>query len=69
MFIEAVRIESLGNTTYVIGSEQSGMAAVIDPVRDVDLPGAGSVVPAGGATVAVLIRLPPAPGSIPTVNV
>ncbi|MDA0733733.1 MAG: rhodanese-like domain-containing protein [Chloroflexi bacterium] len=36
MFIEAVRIESLGNTTYVIGSEQSGIAAVIDPVRDVD---------------------------------
>jgi len=36
MFIEMVRIESLGNTTYVIGSEQSGLAAVIDPVRDVD---------------------------------
>ena len=36
MFIEAVRIESLSNTTYVVGSEQSGIAAVIDPVRDVD---------------------------------
>jgi hydroxyacylglutathione hydrolase len=36
MFIEMVRIESLGNTTYVVGSEQSGLAAVIDPVRDVD---------------------------------
>ena len=36
MFIESVRIESLGNTTYVIGSEQSGLAAVIDPVRDID---------------------------------
>ncbi|HEU0020130.1 MAG TPA: rhodanese-like domain-containing protein [Dehalococcoidia bacterium] len=36
MFIEAVKIESLGNTTYVIGSEQSGKAAVVDPVRDVD---------------------------------
>ena len=36
MFIDAVRIESLSNTTYVIGSEQSGVAAVIDPVRDVD---------------------------------
>ena len=36
MFIDAVRIEGLSSTTYVIGSEQSGMAAVIDPVRDVD---------------------------------
>ena len=36
MFIEAVRIESLSNTTYVVGSERSGIAAVIDPVRDVD---------------------------------
>jgi hydroxyacylglutathione hydrolase len=36
MFIQTVRIESLGNTTYVIGSEQSGLCAVIDPVRDVD---------------------------------
>ena len=36
MFIEAVRIESLSNTTYVVGSGQSGIAAVIDPVRDID---------------------------------
>ena len=36
MFIEQVKIESLGNTTYVVGSEQSGWCAVIDPVRDVD---------------------------------
>ena len=36
MFIETVKIESLGNTTYVIGSEESGLGAVIDPVRDVD---------------------------------
>ncbi|HLF05054.1 MAG TPA: MBL fold metallo-hydrolase, partial [Dehalococcoidia bacterium] len=36
MFIEAVRIESLGNTSYVIGSQESGQCAVIDPVRDVD---------------------------------
>lgn len=36
VFIEMVRIESLGNTTYVIGSEESGLCAVIDPVRDVD---------------------------------
>ena len=36
MFIELVRIESLSNNSYVIGSEQSGMCAVIDPARDVD---------------------------------
>jgi hydroxyacylglutathione hydrolase len=36
MFIEQVRVESLSNTTYVIGSEQSGRCAVIDPVRDID---------------------------------
>jgi hydroxyacylglutathione hydrolase len=36
MFIESVKIESLSNTTYVIGSEQSGQCAVVDPVRDID---------------------------------
>lgn len=36
MFIEIVRIESLSNNTYVVGSEQSGQCVVIDPVRDID---------------------------------
>ncbi len=36
MFIEIVKIESLSNNSYVIGSEQSGHCAVIDPVRDID---------------------------------
>ena len=36
MFIEQVKIDSLSNTTYVVGSEQSGQCAVIDPVRDID---------------------------------
>lgn len=36
MFIDVVCIESLSSTNYVIGSERPGMAAVIDPVRDVD---------------------------------
>jgi hydroxyacylglutathione hydrolase len=36
MFIEQVRIESLSNTTYVVGSERSGQCVVIDPVRDID---------------------------------
>ena len=36
MFIETVRIESLSNNGYVVGSEQSGRCVVIDPARDVD---------------------------------
>ena len=36
MFMETVRIGSLSNNSYVIGSEQSGQCAVIDPVRDID---------------------------------
>lgn len=36
MFIETVKIDSLSNQTYVVGSEQSGQCAVIDPVRDID---------------------------------
>ena len=36
MFIETVRIQSLSNNSYVVGSEQSGQCAVIDPARDID---------------------------------
>jgi hydroxyacylglutathione hydrolase len=36
MFVEPVPIQSLSNPTYVVGSEQSGQCAVIDPVRDID---------------------------------
>ena len=36
MFIELVRIESLSNNSYMVGSEESGICAVIDPARDVD---------------------------------
>ena len=36
MFVESVRIESLSNNSYVIGSEQSGRCVVIDPARDID---------------------------------
>ncbi len=36
MFVENVRIESLSNNSYVVGSEQSGRCVVIDPVRDID---------------------------------
>lgn len=36
MFVETVRIESLANNSYVVGSEQSGRCIVIDPARDID---------------------------------
>jgi hydroxyacylglutathione hydrolase len=36
MFIETIKVDTLSNNSYVVGSEQSGRCAVIDPVRDVD---------------------------------
>lgn len=36
MFVETVRIESLANNSYVVGSEQSGRCIVIAPARDID---------------------------------
>ena len=36
MFIETIKVDSLSNNSYVVGSEQSGRCAVIDPVRDID---------------------------------
>ena len=36
MFVETVKIESLANNSFVVGSEQSGRCVVIDPARDVD---------------------------------
>ena len=36
MFIETIKVASLSNNSYVVGSEQSGRCAVIDPVRDID---------------------------------
>ena len=36
MFIETIKVDGLSNNSYVVGSEQSGQCAVIDPVRDID---------------------------------
>ena len=36
MFIETIKVDGLANNSYVVGSEQSGRCAVIDPVRDID---------------------------------
>lgn len=37
MFIKQIQIESLGNSTYLVGDENARVCAVVDPVRDVDL--------------------------------
>jgi hydroxyacylglutathione hydrolase len=37
MFVKQFRIESLGNSSYLVGSEQACVCAVVDPVRDVDI--------------------------------
>ena len=37
MYVKQIRIESLGNSSYLVGSEQSKECAVIDPLRDIDL--------------------------------
>ena len=55
MFVELVRIESLANNSYVVGSEQSGRCVVIDHV----MPGkvrSDELRLIGSLTVAVVIR-------------
>ena len=37
MFVKQIRIESLGNSSYLVGSEEAKACAVVDPVRDVDI--------------------------------
>lgn len=37
MYVKQIQIESLGNSSYLIGSEADGVCAVVDPVRDVDI--------------------------------
>ena len=37
MFVKQIQIESLGNSTYLVGSEEAKVCAVVDPVRDVDI--------------------------------
>jgi hydroxyacylglutathione hydrolase len=37
MLVKQIRIESLGNSSYIVGSPEAKLCAVIDPARDVDL--------------------------------
>ena len=36
MFIKQIHNESLGNSSYLVGSEEAKVCAVVDPLRDVD---------------------------------
>ena len=37
MFVKQFVYEGLGNTTHLVGAQETGVAAVVDPQRDVDL--------------------------------
>jgi len=37
MFVKQIRVESLGNSAYLVGSQEAGTCAVVDPLPDVDL--------------------------------
>ena len=37
MFVKQIHIESLGNSSYLVGSQEAKVCAVVDPARDVDL--------------------------------
>ena len=37
MFIKQIRVESLGNSAYLVGSQEAKVCAVVDPLRDVDV--------------------------------
>ncbi len=37
MFVRRIAIENLSNSSYLVGSQEEGVAVVIDPARDVDL--------------------------------
>ena len=37
MFVKQIRVESLGNSSYLVGSREAKVCAVIDPLRDVAL--------------------------------
>ena len=37
MIVKQIQVESLGNSLYLVGSQETGECAVVDPVRDVDM--------------------------------
>ena len=37
MLVKQLRIESLGNSSYLLASQEEGTCAVVDPARDVDI--------------------------------
>ena len=37
LVLEQINVEGLAHLSYIIGDDQAGVAAVIDPRRDVDI--------------------------------
>ena len=37
MIVKQIQIESLGNSSYIVGSEEAKVCAIVDPVRDIDM--------------------------------
>ena len=37
VFVKQIRVESLGNSSYLVGSQETKVCAVVDPLRDVDM--------------------------------
>ena len=37
MFCKQIRLESLGNSSFLVGSQEAKVCAIVDPARDVDL--------------------------------
>ncbi len=37
MIVKQIQIESLGNSSYIVGSEDAKVCAIVDPVRDIDM--------------------------------
>ena len=37
MLVKQIRVESLGNSSYIVGSEEEKTCAIVDPVRDIDI--------------------------------
>ena len=36
MFVKQVQVESLGDSSYLVGSDEAKVCVVVDPLRDVD---------------------------------
>ena len=37
MFVKQIHVNSLGNSSYLVGSQETKVASVVYPIRDVDM--------------------------------